>query len=54
MLKAIKAALGMYGLLLPAQVKAVLIDLGGEVDRLGSELDRLRNEVDQLKLQAKQ
>lgn len=47
MLNKIKAALGRYGLLLPAQVRAVLIELGEEVDRL-------REEVEQLKSQAKQ
>lgn len=39
----IRKVLGKFGLLLPAQVRDVIIEIGAEFDRLRADVDQLRS-----------
>lgn len=43
MFEKIKRALTLYGLVLPADVKSVLLEMGAEIDRLRAEVNDLRS-----------
>jgi hypothetical protein len=41
--KKIKSCLMLYGLILPAKVRELLIELGAELDRLRAEVEQMRS-----------
>lgn len=44
MLKKIRAAMLIYGMILPRPVREVIEELGAEVDRLRTELDQVKSQ----------
>lgn len=49
MFEKIQHAMKVYGMLLPAAVRAVILELGAEVDRLRTEVDSLRSQINERK-----